>query len=550
MFLTLALTISFALSPPPPGIDATSYLQLRDQGISGTDRKTALEKLEQAVKMYDQDGDLMYSYAQTLLNQERYEDALKAYDRAEKLGAFNPKFKANIQYDRACAYAKLGRIEPAYEALNKAVDLGFRDLTHLRTDADLNALHSDKRWENLSASADVTKMSRDEAWRYDLWFMNREVTRIHINPYRTTSKETIDAYIKKLHNDIPKLSDNQITAAFVRYMVMMGDGHTGFRPHRGPVKIIPIQVYQFEEGIYITGAAPSNKDLAGAELLEVEGRRVAKILALLPDYVHRDNSMTLKTAVSRLTVPSFLNGIGMADSDDELTIKIKGQSGQTREVTLKVQEGMPTPDWALARDKASPPLYFKDQQKAYWYEYLPAEKTVYFQYNSVRNQGEESIAKFAEKMFKFIEDNDVEALVVDCRWNGGGNSFLNRPLTHGILKSKVNKAGGLYVVIGRQTFSACQNFVTDLERETAAIFVGEPSGSSPNFVGESIPLNLPYSKMVGSISDLYWQRSWPMDNRNWIAPDLPAPPSFEAFRKNIDPSFEAIRNYRKTMASK
>ena len=51
--------------------------------------------------------------------------------------------------------------------------------------------------------------------------------------------------------------------------------------------------------------------------------------------------------------------------------------------------------------------------------------------------------------------------------------------------------------------------------------------------------------MEGSISDLYWQRSWPMDHRNWIAPNLPAEPTFELFKANRDPALEAILAYIK-----
>jgi len=543
MFCSLA--IAFAVSFAPRNLDASEYLALRQAGLSTSDQKAALEKLEQAVKMYDEDGDLVYRYAQALLNQGRYQEAITQYQKASELGAFNPKFQANIQYDIACAHAKMGNTEPAFKALQKALDLGFRDLESLRTDADLESLHKDGRWVTLAATADTSKMSRDDAWRYDLAFLDREVRRIHFNPYRVTPKSELDAFVKKVHDDIPKLNDNEIMARFVRYMAMIGDGHTGVRPYTGALKTTPIQLYHFEEGVFVSAAAPDVKDLAGAEILEVEGKPVKAVLELIKPYMHKDNAMTYKLMPGRLTIPAFLHGIGVADSDTEATYKIRDREGKTREVTLKPREGAVTAEWAFARDRTNPPLYFKNQTKPYWFEYLPEEKLVYFQYNSVRNEGEEGISAFAERMFKFIEDNDVQAMVVDCRWNGGGNSFLNRPLTHGILKSKINKPGSLYVVIGRQTFSACQNFVTDLERETSALFVGEPSGSSPNFVGETIRVSLPHSKMTGSISDLYWQRSWPMDNRQWIAPDLPAPPTFEALVKNVDPALEAVRAHRR-----
>jgi hypothetical protein len=139
----------------------------------------------------------------------------------------------------------------------------------------------------------------------------------------------------------------------------------------------------------------------------------------------------------------------------------------------------------------------------------------------------------------------VDRLVVDLRWNNGGNTYLSMPLLHALIRSrKLNRPGSLFVIIGRGTFSAAQNTATFIERHTQAVFVGEPTGSSPNFVGEDNPTLLPYSKLPVSISDLYWQTSWPTDHRPWIAPLLYAPPSFELYRANRDPAMEAILAYR------
>ena len=57
---------------------------------------------------------------------------------------------------------------------------------------------------------------------------------------------------------------------------------------------------------------------------------------------------------------------------------------------------------------------------------------------------------------------------------------------------------------------------------THAIFVGEPTGSSPNFVGET---------------------SHATDVRTWIPPTLYVPETFAAFRVRRDPALEAILAY-------
>jgi hypothetical protein len=187
------------------------------------------------------------------------------------------------------------------------------------------------------------------------------------------------------------------------------------------------------------------------------------------------------------------------------------------------------------------PISFKKNDDFFWFEYMPDRKLVYFQFNAVLDKPEETLDKFCGRLFRFINDNPVEHLIIDMRNNGGGNNGLNRSLVHGLIRSdKVNRPGHLFVLVGRQTFSAAMNGSVDIERNTYAIFVGEPTGSSPNFVGETTILTLPFSGLRFSCSSLYWQSSTANDRRAWIPPELLAEPSIEAFAHNRDPGLEAI----------
>jgi hypothetical protein len=115
-------------------------------------------------------------------------------------------------------------------------------------------------------------------------------------------------------------------------------------------------------------------------------------------------------------------------------------------------------------------------------------------------------------------------------------------LIHALIRAdKINSVGKLFVIIGRQTFSAAMDLSIQFERHTKAIFVGEPTGSSLNAIGEMNPITLPSSKMSGSIASMGGGNS--VDTRTWIAPQLYTPPSFEAYRAKRDPALEAILAY-------
>ena len=71
--------------------------------------------------------------------------------------------------------------------------------------------------------------------------------------------------------------------------------------------------------------------------------------------------------------------------------------------------------------------------------------------------------------------------------------------------------------------------------------MGEPSGSRPNFTGESSRVVLPYSGLGMSISSRYWQDSWPEDRRQWVSVQVPTPLSSTDYFSNHDPSLSALR---------
>jgi hypothetical protein len=84
------------------------------------------------------------------------------------------------------------------------------------------------------------------------------------------------------------------------------------------------------------------------------------------------------------------------------------------------------------------------------------------------------------------------------------------------------------------------NAAADLARETQATFVGEPTGSSPTFVGEASPVVLPFSGLRAMVSSRYFQGSDPTDRSLWIAPSLLVQPDFEAWKAGRDRALEAI----------
>ncbi|MCW6009493.1 hypothetical protein K1W54_33860 [Micromonospora sp. CPCC 205371] len=490
-----------------------------------------------------------------------YASALAAYQRAEALGVWPVRgpdrvpitsiFPGEIWYRMACCHAMLDDTEQALAALATAVRQQLRDLDRAATDIHLASLREDPRFRDLLGIDGHSELSQVDGWRADLRTLRREIHRRV--PFRDVIDDAFEDAVDNLDRAIPDLADARIVVEMWRLLRRLGDGHARINTRRAFPdwsRSVPIWFFLFDEGLFIPQADPRYESLLGAQVLAIDGRSVPQVIDALDPLLTRDNEYgPTANAPTWMRQPVFLHAVGVADDPGGLTLTVRLADGGVHDITVAAEpapEPHPWPTWCSPTslrltDGAHAPAYLRDVDNRYWFEHLPAANLVYFQFNSIGDKPDEPLSAFYEQMFAAIDEHDASALVIDLRWNGGGNTFLVEPLVHHIIRrDRINRHGGLFVITGRNTFSAAQNTTTFLDRHTQAVFVGEPTGSSPNFVGETVPFRLPYSGIEVNVSDLYWQTSWPNDRRAAIAPDIYAPPTFAAYRAGRDPAMDAI----------
>jgi len=94
------------------------------------------------VKAHPESGRAHYNLGYAQLLAERPGAALPAFTRALELGYRKPA----TLYNLACAEARLGEKDKAFERLFQAIDAGFGSPDQIRNDDDLDSLHGDPRF--------------------------------------------------------------------------------------------------------------------------------------------------------------------------------------------------------------------------------------------------------------------------------------------------------------------------------------------------------------------------------------------------------------------
>ncbi|MGB5701136.1 S41 family peptidase [Muriicola sp.] len=404
---------------------------------------------------------------------------------------------------------------------------------------------------SMSIQAQATFTS--EQYREDLRFLQQTVHKNFPFLFKKTTAEAFDAKVEALYEAIPRMADHEVLVGFNKIVASFEYGHTVLGYWEGviPYHEMPIVLYQYDDGIFLQGVHKSYKEALGAKLLAIEGMPIEEVLKLMRPVVPAENESFVKAyGIHYLTFPEFLHAqkvLKTMSTSVLLTLEKDGRQFEQRIEAVPFerfprQYGMVVPgeDWLEARDLSTTPLYLKNLDKIYYYEYLPEHKTVYVRHSQIMDDSIQAIPEFYAEVFDFIDKNEVEKLILDVRLNGGGNNYKNKPIVTGVIANKkINQPGKFMVIIGRRTFSACQNLVNELHTYTNAIFIGEPTAENINFYGDNSPVTLPNTKMNAYLSFAWWQDKPQWENRPALDPQIATGMTFEQYRTNQDPALEA-----------
>ena len=405
--------------------------------------------------------------------------------------------------------------------------------------------------------------SEPSAWRGDARFMVAAVDSVHPRPYRYFKRAQWDSAAADLESRLPGLRADQAVAGFSRLLGMLRDGHSRLdqlqlpnhgRPALQPLSWpgfdteYPVDFEVFADGLWVVGATAAHANLTGAHVIALDGKPIADVVAALSPLIPSDNPMwTLRVLPSYLRCPGYLAAAGLStDPSAPLMLTLARNKGGRRNLTIPAERPDSSASWLAADRDVSTPLPLT---RALPYPFAFADlndSTVFARIQAIVSEpGHEGLPAFVTRLFAHMDSLGSPRLVLDLRGNGGGNGYLNQSLIHAILRRPaLDRPGRLFAIIDRGTFSAATQLTADLERETHAVFVGEPTGAAPDSPGDPAHVTLPASGLVVRISTVLWNGSDPRDPRAFIAPDLPAGVTFADWMAHRDPALHAIARYK------
>lgn len=415
-----------------------------------------------------------------------------------------------------------------------------------------------------NGAANAQKKLTAAQWQADLIYLQKKIHSDYSNLFHNVTSKQFDSAVAVLQKQIPHLTENEIRVGFIRLVAMFRIGHTLVNMEVGenedslkPVfHFLPLTVSAFNDGLHVQQIDTAYRNALGGRIVKIGNTPVDEVLKRIHSVISWENEQYFKSHLHYyLRIPEILQALHITENETEASLHYI-KAGIEGTIVIKAQDypsyafndGIFLPKgWVDAYEYFNKPasvLWMKEPGKLRYFEYLKESKTVFVRHVAVVDRPGQTVGDFFEKVFSFIDSNEVDKFVLDLRMNCGGNNYLNKSVITGIIQSKkINRYGHLFVITGAATFSAAQNLVNEIEKYTEAIFVGEPTAENVNFWGDIRREVLPESQLNLGLSWLWWQNMDPRDKRPWTAPDLTAEMSFENYKMGYDSAMGIILNY-------
>ncbi|MEO8273205.1 MAG: S41 family peptidase [Chloroflexota bacterium] len=374
------------------------------------------------------------------------------------------------------------------------------------------------------ASADLTPtrplatVTASDAWAKDLDFLDRQVREIHPDPWMNTPEAEWAARVTELKASIPSMSRRDAVVA-VTELVALLDAHTGLFPEENGFEFYALKTYEFADGTYVVAA--EDPTLVSSRLDSIGGMPIEAVHAALTPLVNHDNDSSLRWLRDwYLSVAEYLQAKGIVAELDHPAFQLTKPDGtkvsvDPRRAALEdAFEGLP-----IIGGIAGDSLEFvrRGVAEEIWWRVEPDAKAFLLTYSNI---GAPTAAALAA-MDEALDSGAADRVIFDMRLSGGGNFQTATPIIDAFTSDpRINRTGGLTVLISRENASASNALAATLDLSTKALLIGEPTPTGPNTIGgdrvvtlpnSGIKVHLPEYRILSQVFD---------DDRTAVTPDV------------------------------
>jgi len=336
-----------------------------------------------------------------------------------------------------------------------------------------------------------------EQWREDIDFMQQQLEQRHIHLYHQINADFFSKKLAQIKQQLPSLTETGLTIGLMRLIKQVGDGHTQFAYWGGKHHRYPLELRLFGEDLRLLSIKPEYQHLLGATLVAINGVPIEKVRTLLTPILQGvENSYSERQRLCEtINVAEVLHGLKITQDLQGASFTFKHPTGEQHSVILNSLTRPQFKTQAMSSLKPARPINFTLHDISTEGIDLLLSNNGRIAYLDFHHYPTFSAMKdFTDDLIDLLREKKTREVIIDLRNNGGGDFFVGLHLAWAlIMVDNLNWRDGIYVLIGRKTFSAAMSNAAQYRQLLNATLVGEPTGANPIGYQDAGTFSLPHS---------------------------------------------------------
>lgn len=375
----------------------------------------------------------------------------------------------------------------------------------------------------------------------DLNMFYSTLSKNHKNLYANISKEDLEMEKDKIAEKAETMSDSDFYYSLRHLLSLVGDAHTMLDytdAKYSYLHALPFAVAKFDDAWHLMIIDDEYKEYLGTKVLSINDIPMQEILEKAKTIISYENEAWLESQFSNtINFKEALEYLGIVDIDENIYLTIETNDASALQIPIIPLTAEEIQQAQLARyERKQTPI--TAPQDIYRYLSLD-ENTLFIQYNACMEDPNLSMKDFAKQVETELSTKTYNTIVIDLRYNTGGNSSIINPLLKVLETVQKKNNPQFYTLIGSNTFSSGIMNSIDTVDQLNSTLVGTPSGGNVNGYGELKYFTLKNLPITISYSTKYFELIKGYD-KDSLYPDISIPQSYETYANGIDAEIQWI----------